>query len=264
VTASRSIETLGNPEKTRSEKKIPYAAVPCHFCSGASPWQVVAMPVGPTGGERPQARASRWHPAHVSVNEEAATRDRRSGRNQASVAEKEPLDERRGAKSGGRVPLAPERLRARMIQPYRPPPAAPTRPRFRSLLVAMHLDPGAETVLEAAAALAKETGARVHVLSVLEALMYSPLDLGPFEERDPELHPEASRGMTRAVARLQELGVETVTGGIEFGIAADVIVQQADPARFDMILLGRRGKGSVAAEVMARASIPVLIVPLPR
>jgi len=50
VTASLSIDTLGRPEMTRFEKKIPYAAVVCQRDSASSsPAHVVAIPVGPTG-----------------------------------------------------------------------------------------------------------------------------------------------------------------------------------------------------------------------
>src|ERR1022692_3961805 len=63
------MDTLGKPEMTRFEKKIPYVAEECQRCSASSPLHVVAMPVGPTGGERPQARASRgWHPSHARPN----------------------------------------------------------------------------------------------------------------------------------------------------------------------------------------------------
>ena len=66
---------------TRLEKKIPYAAVACQRRSAASsPSHVVAIPVGPTGGERPQARASRGlHPSQVRRSKEMGSR-RRSGR----------------------------------------------------------------------------------------------------------------------------------------------------------------------------------------
>jgi len=92
------METLGKLENERLEKKIPYAAVPCHFEGASSPWQVVAMPVGPTGGERPQARASRgWPPVKASTNDETTTNERRT-RTEVSVAEKLPRDERQDAK----------------------------------------------------------------------------------------------------------------------------------------------------------------------
>jgi hypothetical protein len=51
--------TLGKPEKSSVELKMPNDAPTCQRPSPSSSRQVVAIPVGPTGGERPQARASR-------------------------------------------------------------------------------------------------------------------------------------------------------------------------------------------------------------
>jgi hypothetical protein len=56
----------------RLEKKMPKLAPVCQRGSApspsASPRQVVAMPVGPTGGESPQARASRgWPPSQAAM-----------------------------------------------------------------------------------------------------------------------------------------------------------------------------------------------------
>jgi hypothetical protein len=44
----------------------------CQRCGSSSPWQVVAMPVGPTGGESPQARASRHAPIQAAAKHEDA------------------------------------------------------------------------------------------------------------------------------------------------------------------------------------------------
>ena len=58
------------------EAKRPNEAPVCQRCS-PSPLQVLTMPVGPTGGERPQARASRgWQPSQTAKNEAAARRVR--------------------------------------------------------------------------------------------------------------------------------------------------------------------------------------------
>jgi hypothetical protein len=59
---------------SRFEKKIPNEASECQRDAGSSPLQVVAMPVGPTGGESPQARASRSAPSPVRTEANDATR----------------------------------------------------------------------------------------------------------------------------------------------------------------------------------------------
>ena len=65
-------------EKLRLDEKTPRPAPRCHLSGppeeplGSSPLQVVAMPVGPTGGERPQARASRAAPIQVTGRARAA------------------------------------------------------------------------------------------------------------------------------------------------------------------------------------------------
>jgi hypothetical protein len=58
----------------RLDPKMPNDPPACQRSGTASssPWQVVATPVGPTGGERPQARASRGEaPSHAARNEPA-------------------------------------------------------------------------------------------------------------------------------------------------------------------------------------------------
>jgi nucleotide-binding universal stress UspA family protein len=146
-----------------------------------------------------------------------------------------------------------------MTQPYRDSSRGPHR-----LLVATDFDPASEAALERSAVLARDSSGSIHLLCVLEALMYTPPDMAALAARDPELHPETTRHMEEAVRRLHELGVATVTGGIEFGIAADVIVRYANSMKFDLLLLGSRGRGSTSAYVIPRVSIPVTVVSLRR
>jgi hypothetical protein len=61
--------------------KIPNEAPPCQReGASSSPLQVMAMPVGPTGGESPQARASRGAASAASAAVSAGAATKRSGR----------------------------------------------------------------------------------------------------------------------------------------------------------------------------------------
>lgn len=144
-----------------------------------------------------------------------------------------------------------------MTQPYRDPSPGP----YRRILVATDFDVPSDAAIETGAALARDANGLVHLLSVLEALMYTPPDMAAFAARDPELHPEATRNMESAVRRLHELGVETVASSIEFGIAADVIVRYANSGEFDLVVLGSRGRGSTSAYVISHVSTPVMVIP---
>lgn len=129
------------------------------------------------------------------------------------------------------------------------------------ILVATDFDASSDGSLKAAAELARARDAPVHVLYVLEALMYSPPAIAALAEKDPATHPEATRRMAAAKARLAELGVHSVECSIEYGIAVDVIVRYANDGRFDVLVIGSRRHGSTAANVVPRSRIPVFAVP---
>jgi nucleotide-binding universal stress UspA family protein len=131
------------------------------------------------------------------------------------------------------------------------------------ILVATDFDAASAAAVDAAADLACATGASVHLLSVLEALMYTPKEIAAFAERDPRTHPEVTRKMEVAIGRLRERGVKEVDGSIEFGIPVDVILRHANEGRFGLLLIGSRRHGSSAAYVIPRSRIPVMAVPSP-
>jgi len=118
-----------------------------------------------------------------------------------------------------------------------------------------------DAAVEMGASVARDASASVQLLCVLEALMYVPAGMAALVERDPDLHPEATRRMASTIRRIHELEVENVSSSIEFGIAADVLVRYANSAKFDLLILGRAGRGSTSAFVIPRVSIPVMVVP---
>jgi universal stress protein A len=132
---------------------------------------------------------------------------------------------------------------------------------FRRILLATDFDEVSGDALRIAAGLAREHGASVRVLYVLEALMYTAPDMAALAEKDPRTHPEATRLMAAAKDELARLGVKNVETTIEYGIAVDVIVRYANDGRFDVLVIGSRRHGSTASYVVPRSRIPVVAVP---
>jgi nucleotide-binding universal stress UspA family protein len=132
---------------------------------------------------------------------------------------------------------------------------------FRRILLATDFDEVSGDALRVAAKLARENDASIHVLYVLEALMYTAPDMAAFAEKDPRTHPEATRSLAAARDQLATLGVKRVEATIEYGIAVDVIVRYANDGRFDVLVIGSRRHGSTASYVVPRSVIPVLAVP---
>jgi nucleotide-binding universal stress UspA family protein len=150
-----------------------------------------------------------------------------------------------------------------MTQPYRQSHAGPLT-KLHHILIATDFSAASDAAVEMGASVARDASASVQLLCVLEALMYVPAEMASLAESDPDLHPEATRRMASTLRRIHELEVENVSSGIEFGIAADVLVRYANSARFDLLILGRAGRGSTSAFVIPRVSIPVMVVPFVR
>jgi nucleotide-binding universal stress UspA family protein len=148
-----------------------------------------------------------------------------------------------------------------VAQPYRDLGSGPSRPKIERLLVATLLEPPLREV-ETAAALARAVGGSVCVLHVLEALMYSSAEMTELARRNPQTHPEASRKLAEAVRLVTTLGVSDAQGSIEYGIPAEIVVRYANSGRFDLLVLGNRGRsGGVHARALAESRIPVMNVP---
>ena len=103
--------------------------------------------------------------------------------------------------------------------------------------------------------------ARVHLLYVLEALMYEAPGMAKEAERIPGLHAEASRKVAAAVARLEARGVSKVSSVIEYGIAQDVIAKEARDSEFDLLVIGSHGRGTTVRDIIRKSAIPVMAVP---
>jgi universal stress protein A len=139
---------------------------------------------------------------------------------------------------------------------------------IRSILVATDLSEPSERVLELAAALARDRGARLVVLHMAEP--------------PPFVRPgEMARVLQQAGGYRQELedrlrrfrpaGLEgRIDYRVEEGTAADAILRLAEVTPCDLVVLGTHGRtglgrlllGSVAEQVLRRAVCPVLTVRL--
>jgi nucleotide-binding universal stress UspA family protein len=127
-------------------------------------------------------------------------------------------------------------------------------------------------VLDYATAQAKKSGARLHILHVLEWSPYSFLTPQELEERHARRRSEMERAqklvIDPAVDRTQAAGV-TSEGEIRYGSVVEVVAESAERIGAEMIFVGRAGGNSFSARVFGSvplglaqaASIPTVIVP---
>lgn len=129
---------------------------------------------------------------------------------------------------------------------------------------------GAERAMAFVAARTWPNGTEVHVLRVIETPWISLLAPPPASEArlDDLLGiPEARIRLNEEVATLQRPGIE-VSVDVAIGRPASEIVAAAQDQPTDLVVIGSRGRGSIAsmllgsvsAEVAERASCPVLVV----
>lgn len=148
---------------------------------------------------------------------------------------------------------------------------------FRRILVPIDGSPTSVHGLEAAIALAKDQGARVCLLHVVDAFvvtqsfeyaMYVPA--GDVDRFVNALREEGRRLLAKAAAKLRRRRIEGETVLLETlgRRAAELIVKQATKWHADVIVLGTHGRrglsrvlmGSDAEMVVREAPVPVLLV----
>ncbi|MBL6279915.1 universal stress protein [Micromonospora fiedleri] len=130
---------------------------------------------------------------------------------------------------------------------------------------------GSETALHAVRAAAREAAYRQRPLRVVHAfiwpLMRVPLGPAPGAPADAGLRNQAEQFVADAVAEATKVAPEvSVTGAVVHGAAPAVMLAEAADAA--LLVLGSRGLGgfaglllgSVAVQLSARASCPVLVV----
>jgi nucleotide-binding universal stress UspA family protein len=133
------------------------------------------------------------------------------------------------------------------------------------IVVAANAEEEQPWVVDAAAQLARDTGAEVAVVSVdeLETEKLSPLPREVFRER-------AEEAATRAVERLDAEGIRA-SRSVRSGRALDEIIAFANEQDADLIVAGSSTRGPVARALLGsvplglvhRAGRPVLVVTEP-
>jgi nucleotide-binding universal stress UspA family protein len=134
-----------------------------------------------------------------------------------------------------------------------------------NVLCATDFSPSATHAAHSALALAKAFGGRLELLHVvpvpqLASALTSTTVMGM-------LRDAAERELDRKVDALSGRGVE-VTGRLEMGVVEDVVLERLAEAGFRLLVLGNHSReglkgflGSVTERLLARARIPVLVVP---
>jgi nucleotide-binding universal stress UspA family protein len=140
------------------------------------------------------------------------------------------------------------------------------------ILVPTDFSEPSEAALDYARAIARQFGATLHVLHVVEA----PFVTGPFSAEmyipeAPSVQAELIQDATLKLARRvlpSDKARYGATKEIIVGLAAKTIVQYAGEQKFDLIVMGTHGRtglahllmGSVAEHVVRAAPCPVLTV----
>ena len=134
-----------------------------------------------------------------------------------------------------------------------------------TILVATDFSDGSGEALQFAIALAKQWGARLDLLHVIEVGVEDPFG-GHIYGSDH--HSAVDRMLTRLVSRVEASGVACTPKIVE-GNAATEITDRARTLGADMIVVGTHGRtglahivlGSIAERVVRHATCPVLTVP---
>jgi len=137
---------------------------------------------------------------------------------------------------------------------------------FQRLLVAIDDSPGSDVALSFAVAVAKQSGASIHVLHVNEHLVGSRGMTVRTDEQVTDL-------LTEAVVRLRDEGIRT-SGSVRrapYRHVAECIARMAEERSADVIVLGARrrhqwarlaGRG-VGERTMRLTVLPVITAPAP-
>jgi nucleotide-binding universal stress UspA family protein len=149
---------------------------------------------------------------------------------------------------------------------------APTKARFRRILVPTDFSDPANRAWHYAQALAREANGRVHLLHVVaEPYLYDAWGTEGAAVQMGELAAEAESAARRGLAKLASSSrslAGRVTTATATGRTVDRILEYASKNRIDLIVMGTHGRGgvghlllgSVAERVVQRSPVPVLTV----
>ncbi len=138
---------------------------------------------------------------------------------------------------------------------------------FERILVAYDGSVGAKRALITAVDIAKRYGAELHAIHVEEHLPKYAGTVGEVQEAKIEQNRHAKRLLKEAAEEAAEEGVALIPAS-PIGDPAKKVLEYARDNRMDLIVLGRRGLGtvqtvlfgSVSYKVLHEAKCPVLVV----
>jgi len=142
---------------------------------------------------------------------------------------------------------------------------------FNSILLAIDGSEGTDHVVDRAVSVARAFNARVHALYVLEvpALTADHGNLAPnVQEITESMRTYGNDLLERTLQRMKDEGFTAVQGQVIEGHPAEAILRYAREVGIDLIVVGTHGRrgwqrlvlGSVAAEIVRTASVPVMTV----
>lgn len=126
----------------------------------------------------------------------------------------------------------------------------------------------ANRALDQAVSIAVETGATVHVLSVVDAADLDLFSSTDTDAVDDVLRDAAESAVAEASTRAERAGVDTVRA-VRVGHPHREIRAYADEVDADVLVVGTHGRsglsrtllGSVASRLVRSSTVPVLVVP---
>ena len=139
---------------------------------------------------------------------------------------------------------------------------------FKKIMVATDFSPLSEKAIDYAVMTAKQFGATILLIHVLEPFPISTTDALMFVDNSEAVREVAEAMIVNLREILNEKGVTVETGLIQ-GAPASEIVIKASQEEVDLIVMGTHGRkgvehlllGSVAEKVIRTAKCPVMIVP---
>ncbi|MGB9932334.1 universal stress protein [Haloarcula amylolytica] len=144
--------------------------------------------------------------------------------------------------------------------------AEPGTVSFDDILLPTDGSSGAEAAIEPTGALASETDATVHLVSVVDTRSLG-IDVGSTVIVD-ELESVATDAVENAADRLSGMGVEAVETAVSHGIPYRAILDAIEDADADLVVIGTHGRtgidryllGSVAEKLVRTSPVPVMTV----
>jgi nucleotide-binding universal stress UspA family protein len=136
---------------------------------------------------------------------------------------------------------------------------------IQRVLVAVDLSAESRAVLSAARALAKQLGARLRIVHVLEPLKHPSLGLYTLDER--LVRAQATAHLRRLTSRMRDVAADQV---IREGDPAEVIAAESAEWTADLLVVGSHGRGwidrlllgSTTERLLARLPCSLFVIPI--